>query len=293
MNRFPPEPLDADERALAAQLPHLRGRGEPAPALDARILAAAHAAASAPVAARRRRSWVVPLTLTASLGLALGLAWQLQPLDTRPTQHAPAESAMDNVRPPAAIAPAPAVSVVPAPALRVAKPVQPAPAAPQAPAVVLEQPRAVPMPAPMQTATASDNASPPAVAASGALLPPSPPSPPAPEAFPATSAAPPPAALAHTAVEAAAPAKARPVEAMAKQAQDATGDAPAEDIPPATMDSPAARNAWLQRISELLQQGKTEEARASLVEFRRRHPDTTLPDALRVLEPAAAKPASH
>lgn len=201
MNHFPHEPLDTEERALAVQLPRLRGRDAPSSELDVRILAAAHTAVGAPIATRRRRSWVVPLTLTASLGLALGLAWQLQPLDTRPIQHAPAEPAMDNVRPPAAIAPAPAVSVVPAPALRVAKPVQPAPAAPQASAVMLEQPRAIPMPAPMQTATASDNASPPAAAASGSLLPPSPlspppPPPPASEAFPAASAAPLPAALA-------------------------------------------------------------------------------------------------
>ncbi|MBZ0087460.1 MAG: hypothetical protein K8F33_05120, partial [Thermomonas sp.] len=69
MNRFPPEPLDAEERALAAQLPHLRGHGEPAPELDARILAAAR---TAPPEAghrspRQPRHWQMPAALAASL----------------------------------------------------------------------------------------------------------------------------------------------------------------------------------------------------------------------------------
>ena len=46
MSRFPREPLDAEERALAAALPRLHGRDEPDAALDARILSAAHAALS-------------------------------------------------------------------------------------------------------------------------------------------------------------------------------------------------------------------------------------------------------
>jgi len=38
---------------------------------------------------------------------------------------------------------------------------------------------------------------------------------------------------------------------------------------------------WLERIEELRKQGKLEEARASLAEFRKRYPDYRLPDALR------------
>jgi hypothetical protein len=38
---------------------------------------------------------------------------------------------------------------------------------------------------------------------------------------------------------------------------------------------------WLERIEELRKQGKLEEAKASLAEFRKRYPDYRLPDALR------------
>ena len=79
MTRLPREPLDTDERALAARLPRLHGRDEPDSALDARILAAAHAAVSAVPVTKRRRGWIVPLTAAASVSLAVGLAWQLQP----------------------------------------------------------------------------------------------------------------------------------------------------------------------------------------------------------------------
>ena len=36
---------------------------------------------------------------------------------------------------------------------------------------------------------------------------------------------------------------------------------------------------WLERIEELRKQGKLEEAKASLAEFRKRYPDYRLPDA--------------
>jgi hypothetical protein len=61
-------------------------------------------------------------------------------------------------------------------------------------------------------------------------------------------------------------------------------DDPVEDIPPATAASPAVRDAWLHRIGELLEQGKRQEATASLAEFRRRYPNAVLPPALRALE---------
>ena len=58
-----------------------------------------------------------------------------------------------------------------------------------------------------------------------------------------------------------------------------------EDVPPATADSPEVREAWLRRIGELLEQGKADEAKASLAEFKRRYPDAALPPELRKLEP--------
>ncbi len=61
-------------------------------------------------------------------------------------------------------------------------------------------------------------------------------------------------------------------------------DAVEVDEPPATMNSPSARKAWLRRISELVHAGRNEEARASLAEFRRRYPNERIPAELKVLE---------
>lgn len=95
----------------------------------------------------------------------------------------------------------------------------------------------------------------------------------------------------------------RPEAAMGKaqQAQrlpePASADAPLDDVPPATMASPAARDAWLKRIRQLQQQGDLDAARASLAEFRRRYPQATLPSDLRELEHAhestTPDPAAH
>ena len=75
MTRHPRQPLDAEERALAALLPRPHGRGEPGPDLDARILAAAQAAVYPQAASRRKhRGWIAPTAVAASLVLAVGLA---------------------------------------------------------------------------------------------------------------------------------------------------------------------------------------------------------------------------
>ena len=58
--------------------------GEPSPALDARILAAARdglPAAAGP--ARRTARWPWAFGIAASVALAVGLAWQLRPLPER------------------------------------------------------------------------------------------------------------------------------------------------------------------------------------------------------------------
>ena len=75
------------------------------------------------------------------------------------------------------------------------------------------------------------------------------------------------------------------VRKEARKAADAGFvDDPEQDIPPATVDSPAVRDAWLHRIGELLDQGKLQEAKASLAEFRRRYPAAALPPRLHALE---------
>lgn len=66
-------------------------------------------------------------------------------------------------------------------------------------------------------------------------------------------------------------------------AVDAQADQPVDDQPPASADSPAVREAWLQRVRELRDAGDVEAARASLREFARRHPQATVPDDLRAL----------
>jgi resuscitation-promoting factor RpfA len=96
MNR-PSEPFNAEERDLAERLARLSGPREPAPALDANILAAARAAVTEPAPApvstpdpsadpkvtplRPRKPaprWPLGMGLAASLVLAAGIGWRLQ-----------------------------------------------------------------------------------------------------------------------------------------------------------------------------------------------------------------------
>jgi hypothetical protein len=97
MNR-PSEPFNAEERDLAQRLARLGGTREPAPALDAMILAAARAAVSEPTdpvmtapvelptdpkitPLRPRKAtprWPLGMGLAASLVLAAGIGWRLQ-----------------------------------------------------------------------------------------------------------------------------------------------------------------------------------------------------------------------
>lgn len=81
MNRRPLEPLDSEERLLADQLARLGPHGEPSSALDARILAAAHDAVATRPSPRRKPRWPVAMGLAASALLAVGIAWQLRPVD--------------------------------------------------------------------------------------------------------------------------------------------------------------------------------------------------------------------
>lgn len=79
------EPLTPEERELAAQLSRLGPHGEPSPALDSRIMAAAHAELAATKSRRQKPRWPVALSLAASVLLAVGVAWQLRPLQETPT----------------------------------------------------------------------------------------------------------------------------------------------------------------------------------------------------------------
>ena len=117
------EPLDDEERELAARLGRIGPFDGPSPALDAKILAAAHAAA---VTRRpgRRLAWLgVPPALVTGVGvaaaavLALGLVWQLRPQPGLVTADGEADSGEEIIliAEPAGAAQAPALNPPPLP----------------------------------------------------------------------------------------------------------------------------------------------------------------------------------
>lgn len=99
------EPLDDQERELAARLARTGPSDGPSPAIDARILAAAHAAAGRGHRPRRARfAWIgVPPALITGVGvaaaavLALGLVWQLRPPSGVPAVYGEGAGAEEEV----------------------------------------------------------------------------------------------------------------------------------------------------------------------------------------------------
>jgi hypothetical protein len=276
----PTSPLDPEERALAQRLARLGPRGEPSPTLDARVLAAAHAAAAPPRAPRAR--WPLRLGVAASVALALGLAWQLRPLPGADPIGAGPVSA-GPVRPMAGVAPASApeaetsaaasdaidahVETVAAPGPAEVRALAPPPAPPAPP----PPPASTSVPAPAPAVAQRDVAQPAAARAAKAALPEEPP----------------------IVFDAPSPVEARPQAApsapaafKSMESQPAMeADTPAGDVPPATVATPAVRDAWLARIRALIAAGQVDEARMSLHEFKRRYPAYVLPDDLRALAP--------
>jgi resuscitation-promoting factor RpfA len=68
-------------------------------------------------------------------------------------------------------------------------------------------------------------------------------------------------------------------------------DQPFDDQPPVSADSPEFRQAWLQRIRNLFAKGQADAGRTSLQEFRRRYPDSELPDDLKKIAATLPPPA--
>jgi hypothetical protein len=292
--------LTIEERALAQRLARLGPHGEPSPALDARILATAHDAAMQAQARRHPRRWPVAFGIAASLALAVGIAWQLRPLPQAAVDQseAPAAMSVQTTSQPAAAAdssmesataaadataikpqgdaaatasmPAPEASRESAKAMKSAAPAPPLPVeqSPVEPDIVLDNP---------EPATEAAAQSAPVAAPRAFSMQP-------PPAVPATSAK-----RQSAAEEADAAANALPETDTLDRlqatgtAEAAANDEPGTDVPPATMTSPEARDAWLARIRELLVAGQLDAARASLREFRHRYPDAPLPDDLRAL----------
>ena len=347
MNSHPSDPsLTPEEREFAQRLSRLGGTREPSPALDTRVLAAAHdavhASTSASASKRRRsqRRWPVGLGVAASLALAVGIAWQLRPVPDAAVEYSEAPTAVQDaasvagapdaatanradvatgeqarveLRQPA-LAPPKAAPAPESPAERkqAPEPAREARAAAASEADAREQAEAGFTPTPQEPAIVFDDPSPvdsPAPVAAP-VAPPPPPAPPSPAELRLPTASPPAGAAAgasthtdaghdETRKQRARSAAPRQESSAAAEAEAASAldrvevsgsrvgydeDQPLDDRPPASADSPQVRQAWLQRIRELVARGQFDDARASLAEYRRRYPDQPLPDDLRALD---------
>ncbi len=325
MKRPPHEPLDPQERELADRLARIAPRGEPSPQLDARILAAARAAVDPPanVTTGPRSRWPLGLGIAASTVLALGIAWQLRPVDSAPQASeqpqadvgalpAAANDGQDASTPEASpppmykpaitgSLPAPMASTSPAAASKAAPPAlrkpAPSPEMPAAPvAAAVEAPLEISEPRP------SDVYAPPQRVMSA----PPPPAPPAPPAFVAeppmqAEAAQAEAVLARETAERQARRQATQqadaaVAAKAARARAEQETAVASDIaaygarnlsaPPSADVEDDARLSiehWLEQIALRQRLGDIDGARRSLSLFRQAHPQHPIPDDLKPL----------
>jgi len=307
MNRIP-DPLDANERALAELLARDALPG-PSPQLDARILAAARSATTASPSRRPRPRWIAGMGIAATLVLAIGIAWRLRPLPPQPRAASEAPAAAVRVIEPTAQSAASTPSMAddtasaqmqPQPPAELPKPTpaerESAPEVQARKSTPPESPVVFDEPAPMDQAAPETFAVPP------------PPAPVASAAAAAAGNAYPPAPAPVDTLEAARREKQavtldriettgsriRDTESREAKSLDAAAAADAaavdgipravlDEEPPATADSPQVRDAWLQRIRELLSAGETDAARNSLAEFRRRYPNYALPEDLKPL----------
>lgn len=324
MKQRPPQPphaLDAEERGLARALPRLHGRATPGPDMDASILAAAQAAVRpakpSQFPARPRIRWIAPAALAASMVLAVGMAWQLRPLPKLQSATPNTHSDMSDMQTAVTMEPAPSdqpmqkmqARPVPAPEVPPARPQTNAPAisSQQAQPVPRERRVHAPMP-PLSPPAAPAPAAPPPAGAAEAASPATTLDTQTSERVLRERTSAPVAGSASAMTRDAASInanKAGVADNAGREMPKAVGAAPVapevrneafmaaeagfvddpdEDIPPATAASPAVRDAWLNRIGELLEQGNRQEAKASLIEFRHRYPAAVLPPRLRALE---------
>jgi hypothetical protein len=281
-------------------------RGEPGPALDARILGAARQAVVKPVTPRHGGwwRWLVPASSAIVLVLALGVVLRIQ-------QEAPERVGLQ----PELKWSVPSEDVVPAPRLETAQPQAPASAqapAPKAGAARQADDRAGAVPAPSRSAPvqAEGNVAPslaaPAVEPSPA---PAPAADSAPrggtgassafkdrEAVPPTASQPFPGAVMSAprparseAKSMAPPSVPRADRELSSQSLGAAASSAEESVPHEMRKARAKAapatgpEADLEAIRQALRAGRGDEARRLLAEFSVRYPDYTLPDDLRVL----------
>lgn len=296
------EPLDAEERALASRLAR-DPTAAPSPALDAAILAVARGAAPdgvppssaaaaaeppAPTAPRHgpARTWPKGVGIAAAVLVAVGVTWQLRPMpDARPEAGPDMPLVVQARRADPASSPDQASTPAEAAGAR-ARPERAAAAVVDARA---DDPVASPTP-PAHTRSATRRALPASATSPEPSAPPLPSIAAVPPPTPELEAAPP---VARRAIMAApqsatsaqdAPASARAASGPAQaRVLDTIDDVPEDEQPPASVDAPEVRHAWLERVRELLDAGEISAARDSLDEFHRRHPDAELPPDLRAL----------
>ena len=317
MKTIPDHPLTPEERELAQLIGRQGPHGEPPPALDARILAAAHAAVARQTAHKPKPRWPVAIGLAASVVFAIGIAWQLRPLQqtavisetpvadsgaepapqakSARNEEVAAEAVVAEVQDDAASAPNPGVPLTPAPASRP----QPGPAGsgnrrrPPQEAVVTPAPRVAPY------------------SARTAAAPPPPPAPAAPvpaevhEAAPAFNPDPQADASARqqaavqgamrssnaaTARQAASTEEARATAARDRdggvlERMESTGSRlNRTDLQvPVSQDAQLAVDEWLERVRTRYGLGDADAARQSLLLFVRDHPEEAIPDDLEPL----------
>ena len=314
MNATDPTSLTPQERELAQRLAQIAPSDEPSPALDAHILAAAREAgmsasstSTVPVAifskslsrhGRVRRRWPVVLGVAASLVLALGVAWRMQPLpearqvqrsDVAPAMRAPIVSTQVPIELPVESQVETIKSTVQSRSVmksgaRFASPqpdepeAVPAPPAQAEPSIVLDAPSPQGAPAAAKAAAPATLPAPEAQASAtttGAMSIPPPPVPPnaASRSDMAADSRQNPTSQTHQNLP--------PPPARGNAA--ASDDEPSGDVPPATADAPPVRDAWLQRIRTLVGDGNIADARSSLHAFIQRYPTYPLPDDLRAL----------
>ncbi len=321
----PREPLTPEEREMAARLARLGPHEGPSAALDARILAAAHAA-TGPGAAPRRRGvrralalpagWLTGAGLAASMALVLGAVWQLRPPQAVVAERGEAPVADGGFVP---------AQPVPSGRPRVLTPATPptestemAPAAERIAEPHVRK-RAATGPAPQRNVAddgadhSTDAVSDMPAAAEDIAAPPAPPPPAAAVAAAPTAAAESAATSQASGQEASAQAPERRhsyttsaraasaamVESRAlRQAAARESGRESAAMAPAAAAAAAAPSAdgltpdhppseWFAEIRRLRNAGETDAARALLERFVEAHPSHPLPDDLRPLQPAS------